>query len=254
MHTSSTSPTYICDVVVFHKTRIAENDLVFDMVADSGEIVRAVAKSARKPGNTFSNRLDLFNVAHICVAKTKSIDIIREAIMIEHFDNLRADINSFAGASAISELLWRLTFDGEANPHMFDFLSKTFQLINDNPEMSKILTIAGCFKLLTMEGFKPQLNCCAECGKKVDLSRERILFSPYEGGVICNKCEGSNDNIELSSKTASLISFLINSTYEEILQDEESIGKRVYEMAKVLKKWTQHHINCSLKSLYVALH
>lgn len=254
MNTSSTSPTYLCDVVVFHKTRIAENDLVFDMVADSGEIVRAVAKSARKPGNTFSNRLDLFNVAHICVAKTKSIDIVREAIMVEHFDNLRADINSFAGASAISELLWRLTFDGEANPQMFNFLSKTFRLINDNPELSKVLTIAACFKLLTMEGFKPQLSYCAECGGKVDFSRERILFSPYEGGVICSKCEGSNDNLKVSTKTLSLISSLINSTYEEILQSEETIGKRVYEMAKVLKLWAQHHVNCPLKSLYVAIH
>ena len=239
---------------MFHKTRISENDLVLDMVADTGEIVRAVAKSARKPGNTFSNRLDLFNVAHICIAKTKSIDIIREAVMIEHFDALRYDLHSMAGASTVSEILWRLTFDGEANPVMFDFIRKTLQVLNEFSEQSKAITIASSFKLLSLEGFRPQLSSCAQCGKAVDFANEYVTFSPHEGGVICHNCNGTAANFEVTSKTVNLIDWLINSTYEEILESSELVGKRVYEMGKVLKRWTQYHVNCNLRSLHMALH
>ena len=251
---SPASPTYICDVVVFHKTQISENDLVLDMVADTGEIVRAVAKSARKPGNTFSNRLDLFNVAHICVAKTKSIDIIREAVLVDHFDILRSNIALLAAASTISEILWRLTFDGEANPVMFDFMKKTLKLINENAEMSKELCIAGAFKLLSLEGFRPSLKLCAECSCQVDLDCEYVTFSPSTGGVLCRKCNATDRDFQASSKTIQLIDWLINSTYEEILAHPDYVGKRVYEMGKILKKWTQFHVNCNLKSLEFALH
>ncbi len=254
MHKSPSSPTYVCDVVVFHKTRISENDLVLDMVADTGEIVRAVAKSARKPGNTFSNRLDLFNVAHICVAKTKSIDIIREAILVEHFDELRSDIQLLAAASTVSEILWRLTFDGEANPVMFDFISKTLKLLNDDPEMSKVLMIAASFKLLSLEGFKPSLKLCAECLSEVKFESDYVTFSPSSGGALCRNCDPGGLDFPVSSKTIQLIGWLINSTYEEILEHRNLVGKRVYEMGKVLKKWTQYHVNCNLKSLDLALH
>ena len=224
------------------------------MVADTGEIVRAVAKSARKPGNTFSNRLDLFNVAHICVAKTKSIDIIREAVMIEHFDAFRSNIHAMAGASTVSEILWRLTFDGEANPVMFDFLRKTFNVMNEHPEHSKVITIASCFKLLSLEGFRPQLTSCSQCGKYLYLKEDYVTFSPNEGGILCENCNGTDAVFEITSRTVNQIDWLINSTYEEILDGAELVGKRVYEMGKVLKYWTQFHVNCRLKSLSIALH
>ena len=239
---------------MFHKTRISENDLVLDMVADTGEIVRAVAKSARKPGNTFSNRLDLFNVAHICVAKTKSIDIIREAVMIQNFKNLRHNLNALAGASTVSEILWRLTFDGEANPVMFDFIRKTFQTLNACSEETKVITIASSFKLLSLEGFRPQLSLCAQCGKTVDFASDYVTFSPHEGGVLCKNCDGTDANFEVTPKTVNLIDWLINSTYEEILEGSELVSKRVYEMGKLLKRWTQYHVGCNLKSLHMALH
>ena len=248
------SPTYLCDVVVFHKTRLSEKDLILDMVADSGEIIRAVAKSARKPGNTFSNRLDLFNVAHICVAKTKSIDIIREAVLIEHFDVLRQDIQLLAAASTISEILWRLTFDGEANPVMFDFMRKTFKSISDFPQLSKTLTIAGSFKLLSLEGFRPALKFCADCGNKIKFDSDYLTFSPSCGGVLCHNCKPSEFDFSVSSKTVQLIDWLITSTYDDILNQGDRIGKRAYEMGKILKKWTQYHVNCPLKSLNLALH
>ena len=224
------------------------------MVADTGEIVRAVAKSARKPGNTFSNRLDLFNVAHICVAKTKSIDIIREAVMIESFLNLRLNLHAFAGASTVSEILWRLTFDGEANPVMFDFIRKTLTTLNNNPEQAKVLTIASCFKLLSLEGFRPQLTRCAQCAKLVDFTQDYLVFSPHEGGILCGNCNGTDANFEVTTRTIELIDWLINSTYEEILENSETFEKRVYEMGKVLKRWTQYHVNCNLRSLHMALH
>lgn len=239
---------------MFHKTCLSEKDLVLDMLADSGEIVRAVAKSARKPGNTFSNRLDLFNMAHVCIARTKSIDIIREAVLTEHFDAFRQDVNIFAGASAVSEILWRLTFDGEANPVMFEFIKKTFHAMSNAPQKSKVITMAACFKLLSLEGFRPQLKKCAGCEKQVNLNTDYVMFSPQEGGVLCNECEGGDFDLRVSARTIELINWLINSTYETILNESDVIGKRVYEMGKVLKKWTQYHVNCNLKSLHMALH
>ena len=83
MSKSFSSRTYVSDVLVVHKTKLSESDLILDLLTPEGTIIRAVAKSARKPGNTFSNRLDLFNVAHVCIDRTKNLHIIREAKYVQ---------------------------------------------------------------------------------------------------------------------------------------------------------------------------
>lgn len=221
---------YNANVVVIHKTKLAEADLILDLVSSDGELIRGVAKSARKPGNTFSNRLDLFNVAHLGLARTKKLHIIRECKLVESFDNIHSNFRLQAAASCIAELVWRITFDGAVNPRMFDFLQKSFEMINENGEHAELLAVAGCFKVLAFEGFAPNMK------------GDGLYFSCSEGGIVDND-EGA---FEISEYAKGLIDYLLSSTYEDILTlDEYSLDEAIF----VLDRWTRFHVGYHLNSL-----
>lgn len=248
------SRTYVSDAVVIHKTKLSESDLILDLLTPDGTIIRAVAKSARKPGNTFSNRLDLLNVAHVCIAKTKNLHIIREAKLCTSFENLRDDFFAFSRASLVMELLWRLSFHGQVSPVMWEFILKTLTLMNDNIFATKELSITAAFKMLSIEGFRPQLSICSHCGNLLSCDLDRTAFSPSEGGILCADCASENNSFEVSLESVCVLRWMISSTYEEVLNNINLVHGKVYELAKILKWWVRYHIGCNLLSLQLAIH
>ncbi len=248
------SPTYVCDVIVIHKTKLSESDLILDLLNKDGEVIRAVAKSARKPGNTFSNRLDLFNVAHVCIARTKNLHIIREAKLLKNFASLRTDYKQLSCASLVCELLWRLSFHGEVSHVMFDFVSKTLDFIDTYPDYSREIAITSAFKLMSIEGFKPQLAQCSHCGKKVLSASNYVDFSCREGGIVCSDCAMQANTFDVSVKGINTLMWLISSTYEDVLEDIERARGSIFELSKVLKWWVRYYVGHDLKSLQLSVH
>ena len=43
--------TYRTRAIVLDKTKLGESDLILELLAENGSLVRAVAKGARKPGS-----------------------------------------------------------------------------------------------------------------------------------------------------------------------------------------------------------
>ena len=50
------SPTYNATVLVLHKTKLGESDLILTFLTQDGRQLRAVARVARKPNSSFSSR------------------------------------------------------------------------------------------------------------------------------------------------------------------------------------------------------
>ena len=152
------------------------------------------------------------------------------------------------------ELLWRLSFHGQVSPVMWDFVLKTLTLMNDNIVITKELSITAAFKMLSIEGFRPQLSICSHCGNMLPSDNDRIAFSPSEGGILCSSCANDNNSFEVSLKSMCVLKWMISSTYEEVLVDINFVHGNIFELAKILKWWVRYHIGCNLLSLQLAIH
>ena len=79
------SATYQSRVLVIKRTKLGETDCICTLLSQDGSQIRAVAKGARKPTSPFTSRLELFSVCDVLFAKGKSLDIIKEARLIEGY-------------------------------------------------------------------------------------------------------------------------------------------------------------------------
>ena len=169
------APTYTARAIVLRKTKLGEADLILPMLAEDGSQLRAVAKGARKPKSSFASRLELYAVADILCSKGRSLDIVKEARLVDSNDRLRRDIEHAAAAAPMAELVGRVAQTGLENPKLFACTRAAFATMGtlDAPATPGICA-AHLLKAFAFSGFRPSLRACAVCSAPVDTSARGV--------------------------------------------------------------------------------
>ena len=107
--------TYKTRGIVLRKTKLAEKDLIVTILDETGSLVRAVAKGARKPGGSYAARLELFSIVDLMLAQGKNLDVITGATFTDEATRSPLGVEQAACASALAELL--ATIAQEDLPH-----------------------------------------------------------------------------------------------------------------------------------------
>lgn len=245
------SATYGARAIVLRKTKLGESDLVLTLIVEDGSQVRAVAKGARKPTSPFAARLELYSVVDALIARGRSLDIVKEARLVESNDRLRRDLEHAAGAAPMAELLDRVTQLGLENARLFDLSRAAFQSLSRvaAPQVPAVAA-AHLLKTLAFAGLRPSLDVCAGCGGPVeaDPADGRVAVSFREGGVVCPAC---NARMETVLEPASAIGWcraLLGSTFAEI----EAMGAGPaagFAALGFCRQWIRVHVGSDLKSL-----
>lgn len=245
-----TRPTYSARVIVVHKTKLGESDLILTMLAEDGSQLRAVAKGARKPRSSFASRLELFSVADVLCAKGRSLDVVSEARLVESNAGLRGDIEKTAAAAPITELVERTTQPDLACPNLFAMTSTALTTMSESDVPYAPSIAAGhLLKAFAMTGVRPMLATCAACGNPVmPLNDGSLAFSPREGGVICSHCRSHTEAGYIDARTAEWSNFLLRSTFSDI--EEARMGVReAFSVLDLCQRWCIEHVGCKLRSL-----
>lgn len=245
------SATFNARVIVLRKTKLGESDLIVTLLAEDGSQLRAVAKGARKPSSTFAARLELYAVADVLCSKGRSLDIIKEARLVEGNANLRCTMEHAACAAPMAELLDRVTQMGLEIPKLFALTQAALHKLNDAPaSLAPALCAAHLLKTLAFSGLRPSLTMCVCCGTPVSLNVPDALIpvSYCDGGVVCANCHATCDTLMVPASTLSWCTLLLGSTFQEI--GEASIPLEAsFAALRFCQQWIREHVSVNLKSL-----
>ena len=240
--------------IVLNKTKLAEQDLIFTLLAQDGQQYRAVGKGARKPGNTFSTRVEVFSELDFMLAKGRNLDIIREVKLHESHEALREnfDINPFAYCGV--ELMTKITEPGNLNENFFPLLSNYLDELEKVPtkHLAKIFFASFLTKALIFTGVYPRVDSCVVCGRDFDSTNFAMTgvahMSTEKGGYVCENCntgkgihEVSLEHFDFSDK----IVFTEFKNLDNIPNYDDSI---IDSYTNIMYKWLQYHFSTSLKS------
>ncbi len=243
--------TYSLRALVLRKTKLGETDLIVTLLACDGRQVRAVAKGARKPNSSFASRLEIFSEVDLLLACGKSLDIVKEARLLNAHRGVREDMEHAAAAAPIVDLLTRLAQPDLQAPRIYDLAISALSH-SEAADESGALALCAAFmlKAFAFSGFRPSLNRCVMCARPLaeSGSRAQVSFSPAEGGAVCRDCLMFSDTIQVGSDVLSWAHWLMMSTFDDIAARE--VPRHIsFEVLRLCQAWVREHVGSKLKSL-----
>ncbi len=242
--------TYGARAIVLRKTKLGESDLALALLSEDGSQIRAVAKGARKPANPFAARLELYSEADLLLARGRSLDVVKEARIVESNERLRRDMEHASGAAPMAELLDRVSQADLANPRLFALTCAAFGSLG-RVEAAQVPAIAAAhlLKALSFAGLRPSLDACVVCGRPVAPDAGgRVAVSYREGGAVCAPCSAGVETVLEPADAVGWCRALLVSTFAEI-EGMEPGPAAGFAALRFCQLWIREHVGANLKSL-----
>ena len=168
--------------VVLRTHKLGEADRIVSLMTQANGKVRAVAKGIRRPGSRFGARLEpTSHVAFQCY-RGRELDVVTQVETIDANRQLRDSYASLTHAISMLEAVDQVAQERERNAGLYRMLVGALQTMAAQP--SPMVSAAFFWKLLSLEGFHPELDTCARCGAGDPF----VAFDLQEGGVLCEPC------------------------------------------------------------------
>lgn len=248
------SATYPLHAIVLRRTKLAETDIIATLLAEDGAIVEAVAKGARKPSSPFSARLEIFAEVDILAVRGKSLDIVKEARLIDAHRDLIADVEHAAAAAPVADAAARLCQPGLPAPKVFALTSSVFSHMESCDEGAALaLCAAYLLKVCSFSGFRPSFRRCVLCGAPIALNVDRVdrnpvVFSAADGGTVCAECLSFSDTVRVPCETLAWADYLLMATFDEAVRKAPPV-RVSFEVLRLCRLWLKEHADVRLKSL-----
>jgi len=236
-------PEFKDDGIVLRTYRLGESDKILRVLTRENGKRSAVGKGVRKTSSRFGARLEPLTHVKLFLHRGRSMDTVKQAEIINSFQEVRDDLDLFVAASSMAELVDFITEEGEPNPELFELLLLGLQLLKEYPSRSPLVLALFQFKVMAQAGFELMVTRCASCAGEPG---DEVWFSLALGGVVCERCRAgraaeSGRLVKLSPPASGTLRWMSSSRLGEWppgLDDSPSAEVRAL-MSKVLEHWME---------------
>ena len=230
--------------IVLRTYKLGEADRIVVFITEGHGKVRAVAKGVRKTKSKFGSRLEpCSHVALQLYEGRGELDTVTQAESVDHFRPIRDDFDRIGRATAMLEAVDQMGLERESNPQLYRMLLGALRSLaaQDNP----LVVSAFFLKLLSLEGLRPQLDECVQCGQAPP-DVVLVAFDPNSGGALCPGCRRGR---AITPAALALMQAILGGRLTAALA--EPVTPATYEVATVATDVMEHHLERRLRSIHV---
>ena len=226
--------------VVLRTYKLAESDRIIVLLTEEHGKIRAVAKGVRKTGSKFGGRLEPMSHIHLLLHQGRDLDIVNQVDTVDSLAPLMVDLDHMTQGMAVLEAVDQMAMDREPNPQLYRMLVGVLRTIatSDSP----LVVPAFFWKLLALEGVRPELDVCVRCGEAEPL----VAFDMDHGGVLCRNCRSG---APISAEALHLMRLILGGQLNAALAAPESPAS--HEVNNHATRAVEHHIERRLRSVAV---
>jgi DNA repair protein RecO (recombination protein O) len=224
--------------VVLRTYRLGEADRIVVLCTERHGKVRAVAKGVRKTKSKFGARLEPTRHVALQLYVGRELDIVTQAESLDHFRPIRDDLDRIAAASAMLEAVDQLGQEREPNPQLYLMLLGALRSLS--ARHAPLVVPAFFLKALALEGFRPMVDACVECGSDGPL----VAFDLESGGALCAACRRGRP---ISPDALALVQQMLGGRLGAALDERESPA--THEVAHLATRALEHHVERRLRSV-----
>ena len=238
-------PALRTKAIVLGRTKLGEQDLILTLLGERGSQLRAVAKGARKPGGRLASRVELFCETDFLIAQGRNLGIVSEAQLADAHEGLRGDLERVSAASAVCEVARLTCYEDVEDSYLMPICARALRACEQagDQAMLDVVVAAYALKVLSHEGWRPELSSCIACGDE-----QVSHFSAQMGGLLCASCakdvEGAS---ELSATEMGWLRALIGLTFDELLASEVDRATAAL-LVSLVHGWCAVHLDARLRA------
>jgi len=177
---------YKTEGIVLKSMEYKEADKIVTIFTKNYGKITAIAKGVRKTKSKFGSSLEILTHSVFLFYKGRNIDIVSQTEILESFFSTSKEVFKFAFAANCVEVVNKLTEEREINIGLFNLLKEILHYlrVSDDP---KLLTLSFKWQTMSILGYRPSLDHCCRCNKRVEDQKD-MYFNIKEGGLVCNNC------------------------------------------------------------------
>ena len=226
--------------IVLRTYKLREADRIVVLVTRGRGKVRAVAKGVRRTTSRFGGRLEPGSHVAAQLYEGRELDTVTQVESLDHFRPIREDLQRVARAQVLLEAVDQVAQEGETNPRLYQMLLGALRALSDD---DPALVVAGfLLKLLALEGVRPEVEVCVDCGAEADL----VAFDPGSGGLLCGGCRRG---VAVSAEAHRLLVQILGGQLGAALNEPESAA--THEVDALAAAALEYHLERRLRSLAV---
>lgn len=192
--------------VVLSESNMGDFDKMLTILTPNFGKISCVAKGARKPRSALLAGSQIFCFGEYLMYKGTNTYHINSVEPIEVFYNIRTDLDKLNVAVHINKIVQEVTGENQNCFNIMQLLLNTLYVISETDKNLDLVLSIFKLRLLSILGFRPNVNECVNCKGKEDL----IYFSLRDNGVKCKSC-GKQDksSITINKSTYNAIKYTI---------------------------------------------
>ena len=208
--------------------------------------VSGVLKGIRKDPKKFGSSLERFSVNDIVYYPYRSSDIhlVSQCDMRAFFYPIRQDLKKSTAATYASELINLMMPTELVNKRIFYLMAHFLEEMQECDDIDRLIRVFQV-KVLYFSGFRPHLDACVHCRKKV---HGKTFFSMKEGGLVCNHCQSCAGTVHpISPGSVATILYLERSSWANCQKVKLTKISR-QELKYILNNFLVFHLGKKIKS------
>jgi DNA repair protein RecO (recombination protein O) len=224
--------------VVLRTHKLGEADRIITFLTQGRGKVRAVAKGVRKTKSRFGGRLEPASHVQLLLYEGRELDIVTQVESIDHYRGLREDFERLARAISMLEAADQVAVERQANTRLYRMLVGALQALADRD--TPLVVPAFFLKVLSLEGYGPQVDECAMCGSEGPL----VSWAVEEGGL---RCSAHRLGSSISPEAVLVLQRILGGQLGDALN--EPVSPVTSEVDHLATKALEHHLERRLRSV-----
>ena len=208
--------------------------------------VSGVLKGIRRDPKKFGSSLELFSVNDIVFYQYRNSDLhlISQCDLKQFFFSVRQDLKKSLAAHYIVDLVNAVMPAEEKNQRVYTLMTDFFQALESAHPVNALVHFFQ-IKILQYSGFKPHLDTCVKCRRRI---RSRARFSLNDGGLVCDDCRIVESLVHyISPGSVASILHIEQNSWEACLRLKLS-AQAQEEIKYTLNHFLVYHLGRRLKS------
>lgn len=221
--------------LILREAKYKESDKILTILTETDGKITAKARGVARPRSKLAAATQLLSFSDLTLFGNKGYWTVNEAATVEQFRKLRTDIELLALGSYIAELLEAVSDEDVPEPEILQLGLNALYALSSGVCPPRQLKAAFELRLMCLAGYRPELECCAGCGR-AEMDRARLF--PEHGELYCSSCRAVG-GLEVSEGTLSAMRYVVSAD-----------PKRVFSFRLSEPELTEFAVVCEAYALY----